>query len=364
MLTAQAPPLGDVSIDVVLAERLVRPLFQPIVDLSARTVVGLEALARGPRGTALEFPDRLFAAARAAGRLGELDMLCTERALEEGSLGPEMPPLLFVNAEPEVMNQPLSQRLLDMINKGLPYRYIIEFTERALATVPAALLNISGQAQQWGIGLALDDVGVDPMSLAFLPVLEPEVIKLDMSLVRDPDSDHTRAVCAMVRAEAERTGARVIAEGVETEEDARTARRLGAHWGQGWHFGRPAPIDAVTHRFDPVAATALRTPRPGFHRPTESAFAIAVRQAAPVRATSAEVDAALTELRNRAANSRSVMVSDMTAGSGEFAAAVLAPGAGYAVCGRRTGDDVTELVTLDHLPAVAAVGRALLSRQR
>ncbi|GAB3833589.1 hypothetical protein GCM10027610_027660 [Dactylosporangium cerinum] len=63
-------------IGAVLDGRLVRPVFQPIVDLSTRAVVGMEALARGPAGSVLEFPDRLFAAARDAGRFGELDMLC------------------------------------------------------------------------------------------------------------------------------------------------------------------------------------------------------------------------------------------------------------------------------------------------
>src|SRR5690348_15006109 len=142
------------AIDAVLADRLVQPLFQPIVDLSTRTVVGVEALARGPAGTDLQFPDRLFAAASAAGRLGELDMLCAERALECAVAAPVHPPLVFVNAEPAALDQPLSPRLIKLIVNGLPFREILEFTERALSALPGSLLRIAAQAQHWGNSLA------------------------------------------------------------------------------------------------------------------------------------------------------------------------------------------------------------------
>ncbi|MEU4218107.1 EAL domain-containing protein [Actinoplanes sp. NPDC026623] len=135
---ASGPPVTDTTIGAVLAGRLVKPLFQPIVDLSTRAVMGLEALARGPAGTALEFPDQLFAAAGAAGRLGELDMLCSERALECAVAASEPPPLLFVNAEPAVMDQPPSPRLVELIESGLLFREILEYTDARCRPCPAA----------------------------------------------------------------------------------------------------------------------------------------------------------------------------------------------------------------------------------
>ncbi|GIF16380.1 EAL domain-containing protein [Actinoplanes teichomyceticus] len=386
--TVEMPPapVSGTTIGAVLAGRLVQPLFQPIVDLSSRLVVGLEALARGPAGTALQFPDRLFAAATEAGRLGELDLLCSERALEHAITAGQPPPLLFTNAEPAVLDQPLSRRLVEMVRGGLPFRQVVELTERALPAAPGAMLRTAGQTQRWGNGLALDDVGVDPMSLAFLPILEPEVIKLDMGLLRDPDSEHTRAVCAVVRAEAVRTAALVIAEGIETEADLDTARRLGARWGQGWLFGRPGPIDRP-HRYDPAGARLLRAPRPDFHLSTGTAFETAAASRAPATVTAGSVAGALTRLRDRVAadsaavvmlsgrgdevdgvagpvrelagRARSVIAFDDPA-PGEFAALVIGAGYGHAVCARTSG--VLELVTLDRLPAVAAVGRAILSR--
>ncbi|GIF15691.1 EAL domain-containing protein [Actinoplanes teichomyceticus] len=382
-----AAPATDVTLDAVLAGRLVRPLFQPIVELSTRAVVGVEALARGPAGSALEFPDRLFAAAGAAGRLGELDMLCFERALEGAMAARVAPPLLFANGEPAVMDQPLSPRLIELFAARPPFRTILEYTERALTAVPGSLLSLAGSIQLGGNAVALDDVGVDPMSLAFLPILEPEVIKLDMSLLRDPHAAHTRAVCAVVRAEARRTGALVIAEGVETEADLVTAQELGARWGQGWLFGRPGPLDRAGHRYDPAAAAALRVPRPGFHQPDGTPFQMATAHAASAPGTAEAVDAALARVRDiAAADATAVVVASCPATGipgvaapphalagrarsavlldrpvpGELAVAVIGPGYGYAVCVDTAAGP--ELATTDDLPTVAAVTRVLLNR--
>ncbi|GAA1622244.1 EAL domain-containing protein [Actinoplanes couchii] len=217
-------------------------MLQPIVDLASGAVVGVEALARGPAGTPLQLsPDRLFAAAAHAGLLGAMDMLCAERGLEAALMMRKPPPLVFLNAEPAVVDQPLSANLRALLFSGLPFRVVTEFTERALPTVPAALLDIAGISHPLGNAIALDDVGADPMSLAFLPLVDPAVIKLDMHLLRHPSAVVTAEICSMVSTTARRTGARIIAEGIETAADIMTARSLGAYWGQGWHFGRPAP---------------------------------------------------------------------------------------------------------------------------
>jgi EAL domain-containing protein (putative c-di-GMP-specific phosphodiesterase class I) len=379
----------ELGIDVVLQQRLVRPLFQPVVDLRSRTVVGLEALARGPAGSDLEYPDRLFAAAGAAACLAELDMLCIERALECARAASVAPPVLFVNAEPAMMNQPLSPRLLEIVRAGLPFREILEYTERGLSAVPGDLLRVAGQLQQAGAGLAFDDVGVEPLSLAFLPVLEPEVIKLDMSLIRDPHGAHTRRVCAVARSEAERTGAVIIAEGIETEDDLTTAQALGAHWGQGWLFGRPGLIEQAEHRYNQEAAALLRPARPGFHRTADTPFGVAAGHGRPVTGNADAVSAALNRLRQVIRSDRDALIivscpdtpipgvagwlSELTGGvrsvimldqplAGEFAVTVLAAGSGFAVCMRTPPHDEPDLVVVDDLHYVAAVARALLTR--
>ncbi|BBH68398.1 hypothetical protein ACTI_50830 [Actinoplanes sp. OR16] len=375
---------ASVTIDDVLARRLVRSLFQPIVELSSRAVVGVEGLARGPAGTGLEFPDRLFAAARTAGLLGPLDMLCFEQALEGAITAPVAPPLLFANGEPAVMDQPLSPRLLELLGNAPSFRTILEYTERALPAVPGSLLRLAGQIQLHGNAIALDDVGVDPMSLAFLPVLEPEVIKLDMSLLRDPHAAHSRKVTAVVRAEAQRTGALVIAEGIETEDDLVTAREMGAHWGQGWRFDRPGPLDTARQRYDPEAAVALRRPRPGFHQPAGTPFDVVAARAATRPATRETAAAELDRVRDIAAADEAVVVVVSCPGDvgarlgvplyelagrarstiildrpvdGELAVAVI--GAGYGHVVSAAGAD---LVATGDLPTTAAVARVLLNR--
>ncbi len=234
--------IPESALEAALAPGGVRSVFQPIVELDTGRVVAYEALARGPQGP-LERPDLLFAAARAAGRLAELDELCRAAAfrgaVEQGLLAPLT---VFVNVEPEVLDSaPLDDLLA--ITEGAPrdLRIVLEITERALAARPAELLRTVERVRSLGWGVAVDDVGADSMSLAFLPLLSPDVVKLDLSLVQTRPGPAIAEIMNAVNAHAERTGALILAEGIETEEHLATARALGATLGQGWLFGRPGP---------------------------------------------------------------------------------------------------------------------------
>lgn len=91
--------------------------------------------------------------------------------------------------------------------------------------------------------VALDDVGIDERSLALMPFLAPDVIKLDMSLIQERRTSLESArVLNAVAAEAERSGAILLAEGIETEAHLARARAVGATLGQGWYFGRPGAL--------------------------------------------------------------------------------------------------------------------------
>ncbi|NAZ87234.1 EAL domain-containing protein [Kineococcus sp. T90] len=226
----------------VLRARGVRSVFQPIVDLDTGAVVAYEALARGPVGP-LERPDRLFAAARAEGLLAELDHACRAAAfrgaLDSGLLAPLT---LFVNVEPEVLDSAPLEELLALAQEAPgELRVVVEITERALAARPAELLRTVARVRELGWGVALDDVGADVMSLAFMPLLQPDVVKLDLRLVQDRPGADVAEIMNAVNAYAEASGATVLAEGIEDERHLRMARALGAHLGQGWMFGRPGP---------------------------------------------------------------------------------------------------------------------------
>lgn len=224
-----------------------RAVYQPIVELGTKAVVAYEALARGPEGSHLERPDVLFAAARAAGLLGELDWECRGAAFR-GALDAQLfpPTALFVNVEPESLVTARPAHLAEVrMRAEAELRIVVEVTERALTKDPAGLLQAVSRARAAGFAIALDDVGADPASLALMPFLEPDVIKLDLRLIQDRTTGEVAGVVNAVLAQAERSGATILAEGIETEEHRERALAMGATLGQGWLFGRPGPLPAV-----------------------------------------------------------------------------------------------------------------------
>lgn len=264
---------SGVSLDGVLAHGRLRTVFQPIIDLATGGLVAYEALTRGPDGP-LESPDALFSEARHLGRLATLDQACRVSAFRSAAAaGIVAPTMVFVNVEPEVLDTASLRELLniaDNVPGGL--RVVLEITERALATRPAELLQAVDRVRQLGWGVALDDVGAEPSSLAFMALLRPDVVKLDLALVQGRPSPATAEVMHAVNAYAEHSGAYILAEGVETESHLRSALAFGATLGQGWLFGRPveAPVRAtaqaagvrLTLRPSGEAACALETDSP------------------------------------------------------------------------------------------------------
>lgn len=140
-------------------------------------VVAYEALARGPQGP-LASPAALFGAAREQGLLDELDRACRRAALRGAvDLGLHAPLTLFVNVEPEALDTASLDDLDDLedIAQSAPaeLRVVVEITERALAARPADLLRTVERVRAAGWGIALDDVGADPVSLAFCRCCDP-----------------------------------------------------------------------------------------------------------------------------------------------------------------------------------------------
>jgi EAL domain-containing protein (putative c-di-GMP-specific phosphodiesterase class I) len=228
----------------ILEEGLVRSVYQPITHLDSGALVGYEALARGPAGSALERPDQLFAAAHATGRTLELEWACRAAALKGALAGGLQHPLsLFVNVEPSSVDATIPAKLVRLIElASARFGIVIELTERGLTTRPGEVLGSLRGLRELGCAIALDDVGADPRSLALMPFVRPEVIKLDMRLVQSRMTPALADVVNAVGAEAERDAVHVLAEGIETPAHADVARALGATLGQGWLLGRPAPL--------------------------------------------------------------------------------------------------------------------------
>ncbi|CAN5513001.1 hypothetical protein BH24ACT26_BH24ACT26_14810 [soil metagenome] len=238
----------------------IRAVYQPIVDLDRGGVVAYESLARGPEGSRLERPDLLFEAARACGRVADLDWLCRAAAVR-GALqaGLGAPFTLFLNVEPDALHKPVPQSLkATWLQATERLRVMLEITERALTDRPTELLWSVEWARELGWGVALDDVGADPRSLAMLPFLRPDVIKLDLRLIQQQPTSEMAGTIHAVAAEAERTGAVILAEGIETDRHLETARAMGACLGQGWLLGRPAEMPSQLPQPGPGTRIATR----------------------------------------------------------------------------------------------------------
>ena len=259
--------VGDVLHDGGLT-----PHFQPLVDLDAGHVVGYEALIRGPRGSAIERPDALFAAAHAEGRVTELDCHCriaAFRAAEAAGLGAGS--TLFVNLEPAAVGRRAPADLHGAALAGPPgARVVIEITERSLTSDPAGLMRAVAELREQGFGIAIDDVGADDRSLALMPFLRPDVIKLDLALVQERPSVKMATILNAVGAQVERTGALIVAEGVETERQIEVAHSLGATLAQGYFFGRPAPLPD----WSPAPEQALRVLGRSAHPASRTPFEV------------------------------------------------------------------------------------------
>ncbi len=246
------------EVTALIEARAVRSVFQPIVRLDTREVVAYEALARGPSGTRWESPVELFCAAAAIGRTGELDWVCRARAYQEAlaaGLDPAVP--LFVNVDPGALGTPCPDDLRAVVERAHARLTVVaETTERAVFADPLTLLRAAATARSTGCGVAVDDLGADAAALALLSLVRPDVVKLDGYLLRRSRRLETSRVVTSVAEYAERAGAAVLAEAVETERQLTAARGMGATLGQGWLLGRPGPLPA----YPAVPLDPLRLP--------------------------------------------------------------------------------------------------------
>jgi EAL domain-containing protein (putative c-di-GMP-specific phosphodiesterase class I) len=277
---------GYAEFAAILQARDIHAVFQPVVDISNGEPVGYEALARGPVGSAFESPYALFAAAREMGRTVELDWACRvaayEAALADDGLRLAGAVPLFLNCEPTSFGAPCPSDLEPFVRAAHKRLHVVmEVTERDIARDPAALLSAVARARDLSWGIALDDVGAEPASMAMMPFINPDVIKLDLRLIQGRASAEVAMIVNAVLAQAERTGATVLAEGIETVRHEDIARAMGASLGQGWLYGRPGALPTAV----PTPSTPLRLLGTPHARTTRTPFEIVVAARTTTRST-------------------------------------------------------------------------------
>jgi EAL domain-containing protein (putative c-di-GMP-specific phosphodiesterase class I) len=227
-----------------LSHGLMRPHFQPIVELPTGRCYGREALMRGKLGAVDVRGGELLAAAEAHDALFSFDSRARAAALEIGL--PLMPEgeILFVNLDPRAaLDVDSSMRttwpLVSRLNAD-PSRICLEIVRPERCADRDMLVELVAAHRKRGALIALDDLSGGPDSLAYLELLKPDFAKIDNKLTAgiQYSEGRRRLVAALVEC-AHECKARVIAEGIERVAEFEAMRDLSVDFGQGFYFGQP-----------------------------------------------------------------------------------------------------------------------------
>ena len=211
-------------------------VLQPIVDVDRGTRIGVEALARFDDPP--QRPDAWFAEAQHVGLANDLEIAAARTALASlGEVGDGE--YVSVNLSPTAV---LDRSLVDVLDQVDVSRVVVELTEHTPVRDYPSLTRALGPYRAAGLRLAIDDTGAGYASFRHILNLQPDHIKIDMSLVRQIDEDVVKqSLVASLRTFCRDIGAAVIAEGVETQAELDTLADLGITHMQGFLLGRPAP---------------------------------------------------------------------------------------------------------------------------
>jgi diguanylate cyclase (GGDEF)-like protein len=248
----------------LIEEGRLETLFQPIWNLDAEALLGVEALSRPDASYGLSGPAEAFDIAEQIGRVHQLDVLCVENALR---LAPELHPgvLLFLNLSPLTLDLDAEADawLAPAVERaGLtPQAVVVEVTERFGARTERVIKRLKRLREQ-GFKIAIDDVGTGNSGLEMLSKIHAEFVKLDRSIITAAATESSaRAVLMAMATFARQTGAFVIAEGIEDEDILQFLRAINEEHelasdaiiqgGQGFGLGRPS------HELSPASPAIL-----------------------------------------------------------------------------------------------------------
>jgi EAL domain-containing protein (putative c-di-GMP-specific phosphodiesterase class I) len=218
----------------VIEHKRIASLYQPILDVTTRRVIGYEAFSRGPKGN-LESPGVLFQVASETELTWQLERVCRERALR-GLSRLMRGQLLFINLEPASVLDP--KLLAASFVRRCSRRVVFEITERAAIKNFPTFRQAVQLLKRAGFRVAVDDVGSAYAGLRVVSEIRPDFIKLDMHLTRGADSNLIkRQLIGAVAKFSRDAGVPLIVEGVETAEELATVRELGIQLAQGFFFG-------------------------------------------------------------------------------------------------------------------------------
>ena len=233
--------LALVQFDRLMEKRLVTPFFQPIVLMDGGSIHGYEVLARS-RMFGLETSAALFGAASKLNLEVELSQMLRWEGIREGMMLP-VSSRIYVNTHPRELGKPgLLESMAQVRSMTADLPITLEIHESAV-TSAREMFDLKSRLRDLNIQIAYDDFGAGQNRLAELCNASPDVLKFDMGLIRDIDKappERTKVLSSLVRIVID-LGVIALAEGIETEAEARVCQELGFTMAQGYYFGRPAP---------------------------------------------------------------------------------------------------------------------------
>lgn len=229
----------------IIQNKQLTAVFQPILNMKQSKFIGYEGLIRGPINSTLHSPMALFAIARSCDQVAELEYLCRQTVLESFAKQ-NLPGKIFLNISPDILLQKYSKHgetLKYMDALGLkPSQVIIELTENAKTLDYQLMRDATHHYRDMGFEIAIDDLGEGFSGLRLWSEIRPDYVKIDKHFTQNIHLDPVKMQFARsIQGIAEKSGAQVIAEGIETHEQLMAIRDLGIAYSQGYHIAKPQP---------------------------------------------------------------------------------------------------------------------------
>jgi EAL domain-containing protein (putative c-di-GMP-specific phosphodiesterase class I) len=270
----------------ILEGKLLTPVYQPIVSVNQRQIVGYEALIRGPSDSPLHSPSNLFDMAARHDLQARLEFVCREIVIRRFAQM-SLPGKLFINVSPSILLEPdfkSGETLKFIRSSGLePQVIIIELTEHQPTDDYQIMREAVEHYRSMGFQIALDDLGAGYSGLRLWAELKPEYVKIDKHFVQGLHEDRIKLnFVRSIQNMAAAMECKVIAEGIETAEEFQAICKNGITHAQGFYFARPMPlpsreldrklfigrgnaenalklhyaksVDEITHMIEPVSA--------------------------------------------------------------------------------------------------------------
>jgi len=228
----------------ILGRGDIKTVFQPIVSLKDGSVLGYEALSRGPKDSMLESPAKLFDIARIHGKLWELEFLCRIKALENAAKS-GVAACLFLNVDPSTINDEKFKKgfTRDFLAKYdiSPQSIIFEITEKNAVSDYQSFRKTIDNYKGQGYKIAIDDTGSGYSGLTMIAEIHPHYIKLDMNLIRNIDKNGLKSALIKTFYDfCQITDIKLVAEGIETVSEMNALIDIGIDYGQGYLIQKPS----------------------------------------------------------------------------------------------------------------------------